>query len=148
MYHFNISNVPGKDLVTADALSRAPSGTSLRHHHIPQDEATACMSVATDSLSASDERLTELAAHQNDDPIFRAIAIYCKDGRPLVSDLPKLLKPYWPKRGEITSNKDNLLLCGPLIVVPATLRLQVLEQLHSGHQRITKTRERAKHSVW
>ena len=146
--HFTISHVPGKDLVIADTLSRAPAGSSLPGDHTLQDEAAACMSVATDSLPASDERLSEFADQQTADPQCSAIATYCREGWPVVSDLPEPLKPYWPKRGEITISHDGLLLCGPRIVVPAPLRLQVLEQLHVGHQGITKSRQRAKQSVW
>ena len=34
------------------------------------------------------------------------------------------------------------------IVIPATMHMEILEKLHEGHQGITKTRERARQSVW
>ena len=93
-YHFTISHFPGKDLVIADTLSRAPAGSSLPGDHTLQDEAAACMSVATDSLPASDERLSEFADQQTADPLCSAIATYCREGWHVVSDLPEPLKPY------------------------------------------------------
>lgn len=133
-YQFTISHVPGKDLVVADALSRAPSGVSSPTDCALQGEAAACMAFVTDGLPATDERLSEFMAHQTADEICCAIVTYCRAGWPIVSTLPGPLKPYWVNRGDFTINHDGLLLCGPRIVVPAALRLQVLEQLHAGHQ--------------
>ena len=45
------------------------------------------------------------------------------------------------------SVEDGLLLRGCRIVIPTTLRSDVLERLHTGHQGIVKCRERARQSV-
>ena len=37
---------------------------------------------------------------------------------------------------------------GSRVVIPASLRVDKLERIHSAHQGITKYRERAKHSCW
>ena len=37
---------------------------------------------------------------------------------------------------------------GNRVVIPTTLRADVLERLHTGHQGMTKCRQRAKQSVW
>ena len=60
----------------------------------------------------------------------------------------RAVKPYWACWGELSLDQDGLRLCGQRIIVPAALRLQVLGQLHTGHQGITKCRQRAKKSVW
>ena len=62
--------------------------------------------------------------------------------------LSAALKPYWPHRSDFSSTPDGLLLFGQRIVIPAALRLQVLDQIHTGHQGITKCRQRARQSVW
>ena len=54
---------------------------------------------------------------------------------------------YWPERSDLTV-QQGLLMKGNRLVVPLTMRIDVLEKLHDAHQGITKCRERAKASVW
>ena len=147
-YHFSISHVPGKDLITADALSRAPISSNDPSDQALLAEVASMVAAITNSLPASDQRLTEICTHQAEDDTCRRIITYCKNGWPDKHCLPDSLKPYWSYRGELTLSNDQLLLCGQRIVIPDTQRLKVLEQLHTGHQGITKCRERAKQSVW
>ena len=44
--------------------------------------------------------------------------------------------------------QQGLLMKGNRLVIPVSMRLDVLDKLHEGHQGITKCRERAKTSVW
>ena len=57
------------------------------------------------------------------------------------------LKLYLPVATKLTC-QDGLLVRGNRIVIPASLRLDILERLHSGHQGISNCRERAQQSVW
>ena len=54
---------------------------------------------------------------------------------------------FWNERGNLTVH-EGLLLRGKQIVIPSSLRTDVLRHLHDGHQGITKTRENANSSVW
>ena len=147
-YSYTISHVPGKQLIVADALSRAPVSTSSADDLTLQAEVDAFLATTTDSLPASDERLAEIAAAQREDSIFSAIVQYCKNGWPSYSTLHSPLKPYWNSRSEYSITHDGLLLCSQRIVIPATLRLDILSRLHAGHQGIAKCRHRATQSVW
>ena len=42
----------------------------------------------------------------------------------------------------------NLILKATRILIPSSLRLEVLDKIHQGHQGIVKCRARAKESVW
>ena len=44
--------------------------------------------------------------------------------------------------------QQGLLMKGNRLVIPVSMRLDVLDKLHEGHQGITKCRERAKTSFW
>lgn len=57
------------------------------------------------------------------------------------------IKPYWSVRGELTI-VQGVLLKSARIVVPSSMRLDVLDKVHEGHLGIVKCRERAKTSVW
>lgn len=56
------------------------------------------------------------------------------------------LHGYYAARSHL-SESDSLVLYHDRIVVPAVLRAGVLDQLHEGHQGLTKCRERAKLTV-
>ena len=49
------------------------------------------------------------------------------------------LKPYWSHRDELTVN-DGIVLTGRCIIIPNSLRQQVLNQLHINHMGIEKTK--------
>ena len=147
-FQFNIVHVPGKNLITADALSRAPADVSSVADSALEQEVDAFMAGVTDSLPATDQRLQEILTAQQDDPICTTIGSYCSVGWPPQDRLSAALKSYWPHRSDFSSTPDGLLLFGQRIIIPSALRLQVLDQIHTGHQGITKCRQRARQSVW
>ena len=57
------------------------------------------------------------------------------------------IKQYLPVASEIKVH-DGLLLRGSRLIIPSSMRPEILRCLHGGHQGITKCRERAKESVW
>ena len=61
--------------------------------------------------------------------------------------IPGALKPYQYVSLELTVEK-GLLMRGSRVVIPASLRVDMLGRIHSAHQGITKCKERAKHSCW
>ena len=147
-YDFHIHHVPGKNLNTADTLSRAPTSSTTQDDNDLQDEASAFVAVVTNTLPATDQRLAEIQACQERDEICSAITKFCSDGWPEKHQLPASLKLYWPHRAKFNLNHEGLLLCGQRIVIPAALQAQVLQQLHTGHQGLTKCRQRAQISTW
>ena len=148
-YQFNIVHVPGKNLITADALSRAPAEVSSVADSALEQEVDAFVAGVTDGLPATDQRLQEILTAQQDDPICTTISeIYCSVVGPPPDRLSAALKSYWPHRSDFSSTPDGLLLFGQRIVIPAALRLQVLDQINTGHQGITKCQQRARQSVW
>jgi len=46
------------------------------------------------------------------------------------------------------SETDGLLIRGSRIIIPVSLRVNILQKIHDGHQGLTKCRDRAKSSVW
>lgn len=56
------------------------------------------------------------------------------------------IKQYLPVTAEIKVH-DGLLLRGSRLIIPSSMRPEILRCLHGGHQGITKCRERAKESV-
>ena len=57
------------------------------------------------------------------------------------------MKQYFQVRNELTK-AENLLMRENRVVIPLSLRANILERLHTGHQGMTKCRQRARESVW
>ena len=57
------------------------------------------------------------------------------------------LKPYWNFKSEL-SIVGNLIPASSRILLPSSLRLEVLDKMHQGHQGIVERRARTKRSVW
>ena len=145
-FDFTISHVPGKELTTADALSRAPSKSTSRVKQ--EEEIELYVENILLQLPASDKRLEEIAGVQKEHPICRKLFEYCKEGWPdMIQKLPSSLSPYWSSRGEI-SHVQGLLLKGPRLIIPSSMRLEILDRIHDGHQGIVKCRRRTKESFW
>ena len=157
LMRFNLEKVvhiPGKEMYTSDALSRLIKRDSTRAPNVSQDssfvseaEMNSFVECVCQSIPASDMRIREIREAQNDDDVCKKIRQYCEEGWPERQSIPDLLKPYWSDRGEISVVK-GVILKRSRILIPSSMRLDVLDKIHQGHLGITKCRERAKQSVW
>ena len=95
-------------------------------------------------LPASPDRQHEYRAAQNSDPL---LSTYCRTGWSGKEKVNDATTPYWESRGYLTI-KDDLLLYGSRIVVPAAMQQETLSNLHEGHLGIERCRIRAQSSVW
>ena len=80
-YMYTIGHVPGKSLVTADALSRAPQERPLTEAEVLlTDEVTAQANLVVGALPATEKRLAEIRARQLKDDVCRQVMRYCAEG--------------------------------------------------------------------
>ena len=147
-YSFKIIHVPGKKLVTADTLLRASLNKQLStEDERLNEDLNLYVSHILESFPATERKLDELRLHQQNDEVCRKLFEFCTKGWPDKSKLNTSLKPYWSERATITAQR-GLLLKDQRIVIPSSLRLDILDKIHAGHQGIRKCRERARDSVW
>lgn len=147
-FSFDIVHVPGKNLVTADALSRAPLGGPPSAGDLQlEKEVEVFIDCLVTCLPATDKRLEEIRAAQNEDEVCNKVTQHCLTGWPEKCNLDPDIKPYWQYRTEFHL-AHGLLMKGERLVIPAPLRVDVLQRLHVGHQGISKCRARARESVW
>ena len=73
-FNFTITHIPGKDLSTADALSRAPISSPTSNQELSSDEVDAYIRVEIQSLPATELRLEVDRAHQGEDWICKQVA--------------------------------------------------------------------------
>ena len=71
-FQFSISHVPGKDLIVADALSRAPVAQPTSADELLQQEAGVFVQVVLQSIPATEERMDMIRDLQLRDPTLPA----------------------------------------------------------------------------
>ena len=140
-YDYRVHHVPGKQLYTADTLSRAPV---LTHGDSSlQSEVEAFVN----GITQTPQRLDEYRRAQEQDPVCQQIKEYCQQGWPRKGLVKPEVAPYWASHSSLTVC-DQLLLCGQRIVVLKSLQKETMQKLHAGHHGIERCRARARASVW
>ena len=143
-YNLTVKYIPGSRLYIADTLSRAYTrDTSEEALQSQLQEGEYPIHTVTQHLPATPERVSELHEATADDPILQRL-------RPLVSNewpvhrssLAPELSTYWPLRGEI-HEEDGILFAGEKLLVPVSMRSDLLMRLHEGHAGAEKFRARA-----
>ena len=146
-YSPSVIHVPGKHQATAEALSRAPVDEATTSDILLIDEVDMMVSQCIDSMPATSRRLQELREAQLAEEEIIAIKQYVHAGWPGYMPHQPMLRPYWEAKSHLTIAED-LLLYDDRIVVPRSMRLEIMEKLHEGHLGMTKCTARARASVW
>ena len=140
-YDFVIKYRPGKDVAVADALSRLSP---------EEKEAIADLEVQVHELhdQFSDHILERIKAETKADQELNALREVVFTGWPAtIQEAPGLAKPYWNYRDEISID-DGLLLKGQRIIIPASMKSEILSKLHIAHQGMEKMKLRARSAVF
>ena len=120
-FSFAITHVPGKELHTADTLSRAPVHDVDASSEALRQEVNVFVNAAVTSLPATPERLQMIRDEQKNDPICQQLRKYCKEGK---IDWSGPVKQYYHVKMELTISED-LLMRGNRVVVPASMRADI-----------------------
>ncbi|XP_065185817.1 uncharacterized protein K02A2.6-like [Sycon ciliatum] len=137
--------VPGKELVVADALSRAP----LACDDTPslQDEISINLASYIGEI-VSDGKARDIADATTQDKTLKQVLHFVQHGWPCnPRDVDDTVRPYFHER-QLLSCEQGVLCHGFRIVMPPSLQPEMLEKLHEGHQGATKCKSRARHSIW
>ncbi len=82
------------------------------------------------------------------DPVLSSLCETIATGWPdHIQDLPPDKRPYWSYRDELAV-ENGVIFKGKQILIPESLRKDILAQLHASHQGIEKTRRLARESVF
>ena len=150
-YSFMISHVAGKDLAIADALSRAPFSEPTADDLLlfSTTEGNKCIYRYHDGESPQVREVKGVQQIRRQQEVIKQVARYCLDGWPEKKKLPGTVKAYSHVSAELSVVK-GVLMRGARVVIPVSMRAEMLKKIHEGHQGITKCicRERAHQSVW
>lgn len=141
-YDYDIVHVPGKSIITADTLSRAP----LRD--MPSSDDLQLEKEVQVFVDAFHRQAVKRKSNKcNKHEICRTVAHSCLTEWPEKRGLRPDMAPYWQVRMELHLAGD-LLMKGERLVIPQVLRGDIMNKLHEGQQGISKCRARAQESVW
>ena len=129
---------PGPDIFIADWLSR--------HHHVEgKDKPIEDMDIQVDAIQSTTDipecvSMAEIQQALVQDDHLQELKNFIISGWPDMNDkLHADLRPYWLYGGELAV-MDGIILKGRHIVIPNSLKQQVLDQLHTNHMGIEKTK--------
>ena len=138
-YNVTIKYRPGKELLLADGLSRLPN---------PQEKDEIDLDVMVSTVLFSNAKIDELRNETLKDTVLRELLNTIIRGWPERRDnMQKDLRPYWCYRDEL-SVEDGVILKGDRVLIPESMRADVMKRLHAGHQGVEKCKLRAKISVF
>jgi len=143
-YNYRIVYTPGKIIGIADYLSRDPLPCDQQEEL--EEETLAYVQAIFRTIPTSDANIKMIHEKQKEDPVLTSVAFNVRTGweKP-PKDSP--LVPYYNIRDELSICED-ILLRGQRLVVPSCLCKDMLARIHKGHLGITKSRLRARASLW
>ncbi|XP_035218163.1 uncharacterized protein K02A2.6-like [Stegodyphus dumicola] len=137
-YDLKLEYVPGKELLIADALSRAQSSVDTFDDTFSQ-EPTVNVSLLT---QASPTKWQEIVKMTEKDPELQDVLFHIKNGWPERSKTRPAAQPYWHCKEELYTTKDGIICRGQRLVVPASLRKDIMKKLHVSHKGIVSSKAR------
>ena len=141
-YQYKLKHVPGKHMLVADTLSRACLPGQLKSDLTK--EADLQVHSLVSSLAVSDVKFTQIQQERNKDDELQKLKQTIKDGWPTHRrNLDHVILPYWEGKEEYHI-VDNIIFKGSRIVVPRSMRAEMLSIIHEGHLGIEMCTRRAK----
>ena len=138
-YSISVIYRPGKQLAIADALSRA---------FLPEQsddilEEKFEINVLC-NLPISEMKLSQLKQETQKDTQLSKLMSIVKSGWPqLRRNTPNECSAFWNYRDEI-STTDGILFKGERVIIPSSMRAEMLKTIHSSHLGIEKCKQRAR----
>ena len=131
-------------MVLSDTLSRLPNPSNTVD--VTLDVKVEYIHV--DLVNFGNEKRDALQKETANDPICMKICGIIHTGWPdTIKELPQEFRPFWAYRDEL-GMANGVLFKGRQVLIPETLREDILKQLHIGHLGIEKTRRLARKSVY
>lgn len=160
MYNFRVRYIKGKTNCAADALSRYPALASAPEESDEADDEAVCAAMAAAAAEATTDdvghvvdlhHVKEEALKDEEYQLLHECVANNGWGERKDSE-PAALRPYFRMRRHLSCHGDIVLYTSderfPRLVIPATLRRTVLNNLHAGHQGRDSMLRRARQSVY
>lgn len=140
-YEFNLIYIKGKEIGLADCLSRLPLENS--DERLIDDE---MMVMVAETLSYTNHE-TLVESTKKDQQLQILKQVICQGWPERKCDVPLEVMPFWDFRDEL-STYNGLIYRGERTVIPSELRTVTLKTIHSSHQGILKSKQKARELVF
>ncbi|PIK33923.1 hypothetical protein BSL78_29258 [Apostichopus japonicus] len=145
-YDVVIKYRPGKELLIADTLSRAYLNQTGDDKLCEETEAFVHMLTA--NLPMTDQKLLEFQNATKEVVCLQNLLKLVQSGWPENrSEVIANVRSYWEYQGEL-HYADGLLFRGERLIVPQSLRKQMLSKIHEGHLGVIKCKSRARETLF
>ena len=137
---------PGKELVLPDMLSRAPVSPAVDDNM--EEEIALHVHLVRRTLPVTESKLEEIKRATAEDQSISTLSETIKYGWPETKgETPVSIHAYWDVRDEL-SKLNGVVLRGERIVIPPSMRKEMLERIHQGHMGIEKSKRRARDTLY
>ncbi|PIK34233.1 hypothetical protein BSL78_28947 [Apostichopus japonicus] len=144
IYDVTLGYRPGKQMQQADTLSRAYLPGKPQGHTSREVESVNMVY----QLPITDSRKQAIQAHTTSDSTLQTLITIIHNGWPQSKNyLPQCVTPYYQCRDELTV-QDGVVIRGERVVVPKTLRREMLDKIHSSHLGIDGCLRRARECLY
>ncbi|VDI51087.1 Hypothetical predicted protein [Mytilus galloprovincialis] len=143
-YNIQLVYKPGKEMYLADTLSRA----YLKDTHTESEsEEIEAINMIKD-LAISEERLKEIQQNTETDTQLQKLKHVIQSGWPdIKSDVSHDIHIYFDIRDELTV-QNGLIFKGERVIIPKTLRSDMIRRIHSSHIGVEGCLRRARESLY
>ena len=152
-FNFTLHHVPGKDKEAADALSRNPvsklSNEDLLLLHETEVENARVFQMQAKLVNMT-LRLSKVKEAADFDLQYQKLKeLLIKEGFPQHKrDLDEDLHEFWDSKDGLSVSEDGFVLNGTRLLIPKSMRIMILRELHSSHRGTSLTRQRARCAVY
>ena len=143
-YSLSVSYKKGKEMYLADTLSRAALPHTKMHLATHGDQIFHICDQSvfeeeleeinqTDFLNVTDTRLGQIQQHTAQDTALQVLKSTILNGWPETKEeVPVIIREYWLYRDELSA-QNGVLFKGPRIIIPKSMRQEMLVRIHSSH---------------
>ena len=149
-YNLKLNYVPGKFLYIPDMLSRAyvTDNKQTDSERVLENEANVMIHAVIRNINCSDYMRDRIKRETESDSTLSQVKFYIHNGWPdKVSECNEDAKLYWTVRANLVY-LDGFILYLDRIVIPKSLRGEILDRIHAGHQGRERCKMLARKSVY
>lgn len=140
-YDVDVRYKKGKHMYLADTLSRA----YLKDQPSDQEEIESVNAI--EYIALKTDKIIRIRDATERDPALQTLKALIKQGWPPKEEVPTSITHYFSHRDELAVT-DGLIFRGERLVIPRSLRQEMLHELHRGHTGVEGSLRRARETIY